>query len=177
MCVVPVRLRHCNSQKKVKIFALLDSCSQVTFVTERILKEFDVTGVKTSINIKTLNGNQKVSSTLVDGIMVTKQVLGARDQINWVKLPKLYTRKETPVDPAEVTTPLKLKKCRYLDCIAGKIASDDAISIDVLIDANCTKASEPIDFIASKNGVPYALGWDCYGVVCCGTHWKELQRG
>ena len=109
MCVVPVRLRHRNSQKEVKTFTLLDSCSQDTFVTEQILKELDVTGVKTSINIKTLNGNQKFSSTLVDGIMVSKQVLGARDQIHWVKLPKLYTRKEIPVDPAEVATPLKLK--------------------------------------------------------------------
>ena len=110
MCVVPVRLRHCNSHKEVKTFTLIDSCRQGTFVTEQILKELDVTGVKTSINIKTLNGNQKVSSILVDGIMVSKQVLSTRDQIHWVKLPKLYTRKEIPVDPSEVATPLKLKK-------------------------------------------------------------------
>ena len=44
--------------------ALLDSCSQGTFVTEQILKELDGTGIKTSIDIKTLNDNQKVSSTL-----------------------------------------------------------------------------------------------------------------
>ena len=79
-------------------------------MAEQILKKLDVTGVKTSINIKTLNGNQKVSSGLGDGIMVSKQVLSTRDQIHWVKRPKLYTRKETPVDPSEVATPLKLKK-------------------------------------------------------------------
>ena len=169
ICVVPVRLRHCNSQKEVKTFAFLDSCSQSTFVTERILKELDVTGVRTLINIKTLDGNQKDSSTLVDGIMVSKQVLGARDQIHWVKLPKLYTRKEIPVDPTEVATPLKLKRWCYLDCIAGKIASDDAVSIDVLTGANCAKALEPIDFIASKNGGLYALetvlGWCVVGPI------------
>ena len=82
MCVVQVRLRHHNSQKEVKTFALLDSCSQDTFVTGWILKEIDVTGVKTSINIKTLNGNQKVSSTLVGGKMVSKQILNPRDQIH-----------------------------------------------------------------------------------------------
>ena len=42
--------------------------------------------------------------------MLSKQVLSTRDQIDWVKLSKLYTRKEIPVDPSEVTTPLKLKK-------------------------------------------------------------------
>ena len=61
MCIVPVRLRHCNSQKEVKTFALLDSCSQGTFMTERIFRELDVTGVKNLISIKALNGNQKVS--------------------------------------------------------------------------------------------------------------------
>ena len=57
-----------------------------------------------------MNGNQKVSSTPMDRIMLSKQVLSARDQIDLVKLPKLYTRKEIPVDPSEVATPLKLKK-------------------------------------------------------------------
>ena len=169
MCVVPVRLRHFNSQKEVKAFASLDSCNQGTFVTERILKELDVTGVKTSINIKTLNGNQKVFSTLVDGIMVSKQVVSTRDQIHWVKRPKLYARNEIPADPSEVATPLTLKKWRYLDCIAGKIDSDDAVSIDVLIGANCTRVLEPIDFIASKDGGPYALetvlGWCFVGPI------------
>ena len=54
--------------------------------------------------------DDQVSSKLVDGIMVSKQVLSTRDQIHWVKFPKLYTRKEIPVDPSEVATPLKLKK-------------------------------------------------------------------
>ena len=46
MYVVPVRLRHCNSQKEVKTFTLLESYIQGIFVIEWILKELDVTGVK-----------------------------------------------------------------------------------------------------------------------------------
>ena len=87
------------------------------FVTERILKELDVTGAKNSINIKTLNGNQKVSLTLVNGIMVSKLVLRARDQIHCVKLQKLCSRKEISVDPPEVAIPLKMNKWHYLDCV------------------------------------------------------------
>ena len=169
ICVVKVRLRHCNSKKEVKTFSLRDSCSQGTFLTELILKKLDATAVGILININTLNNNQKVSSTLVDRIMVSKQVLSTRNQIHWVKLPKLYTRKDIPVDPSKVANSLKLKKWRYLDCIAGKIVSDDAVSIDVLIGANCTKAFEPIDFIASKNGGLYALetvlGWCVVGPI------------
>ena len=43
------------------------------------------------------------------------------------------------------------------------------MSIDVLIGENCAKALEPIDFIASKNGGPYALetvlGWCVVGPI------------
>ena len=80
MCIVPVRLRQCNTQKEEKTFALLHSCSQGTLVTERILEELDVTFVKTAINIKTLKDNQKVSSILVDRIMVSKQLLSTREK-------------------------------------------------------------------------------------------------
>ena len=39
----------------------------------------------------------------------------------------------------------------------------EVVSINVLIGANCIKTLEPIDFIVSENGSPYAmetgLGW------------------
>ena len=101
--------------------------------------------------------------------MVSKEVLSTRDQIHWVKLPILYTSKGIPVDPLEVATPLKLKKWHYLDCIADKITADDAVSIDDLIGVDCTRALEPMDFIASKNGCPYVLeillGWCVVGPI------------
>ena len=37
------------------------------FVTEQVLKKLDILDIRTSINIKTLNGNQKVYSMLADG--------------------------------------------------------------------------------------------------------------
>ena len=45
MCVVLVRLRHCNSDKEVSTFALLDTCSQGTFVTDNLLKKLGLSGV------------------------------------------------------------------------------------------------------------------------------------
>ena len=61
MCVVPVRVKHSDSDKEVKTFTLLDTCSQGTFVTEDLISNLGVSGGKASINIKTLNGNQKQS--------------------------------------------------------------------------------------------------------------------
>ena len=82
----------------------------------------------------------------------------------------MYSRKEIPFAPSEVSTPLKLKKWHYLDCVTGKIAANDAVSIDVLIGANCTKALEPIDFIARKNAV--LVLWRLFWV---GVLWDPLE--
>ena len=73
MCVVSLRLRHCNSDKEVSTFALLDTCSQGTFVTDDLLKKLGLPGVRTSINIKIQNGNKKMKSSLIEGLMVSKQ--------------------------------------------------------------------------------------------------------
>ena len=108
MCVVSVRLGHCNSDKEVSTFALLDTCSQGTFVTDDLLKKLGLSGVRTSINIKTLN--KKVKSPLIEGLMVSKQPPSKDKKIQWVKLPKLYSRDHIPVDSAEIATPEKLKK-------------------------------------------------------------------
>ena len=171
MCVVSVRLRHCNSDKEVSTFALLDTCSQGTFVTDDLLKKLGLSGVRTSINIKTLNGDKKVKSSLIEGLMVSKQPLSKDKKIQWVKLPKLYSREHITVDSAEIATPEKPKKWRYLDSIAKDIAMDDKVSVDLLIGANCIQALEPISVISSQDGGPYALqtilGWCIVGPIEC----------
>ena len=59
MCVVSVQLRHCNSDREVSAFALLDTCSQGTFVTDNLTnKILGLSGVTPSINIR-LNGKKK----------------------------------------------------------------------------------------------------------------------
>lgn len=69
------------------------------------MKELHIPGIETSINRKCLNGNKKISSTLVDGIMVSQQITSANNLVHWVKLLKVYSKKAIPVDPAEVATP------------------------------------------------------------------------
>ena len=55
MFVVPVKLRYGDSGKTLKTYALLDSCSQSTFILERLPERFGIKGRRTSITIKTLN--------------------------------------------------------------------------------------------------------------------------
>ena len=56
--VVPVTVKHKNSSRKVKTFAMLDNCSQGTLIKEDLLKKLKIGGRATSISIKILNGEK-----------------------------------------------------------------------------------------------------------------------
>ena len=103
--------------------------------------------------------------------MVSKQLPPKDKRIQWVKLPKLYSREYMPVDSAEIATPEKLKKWRYLNSIAKDIARDDKVLVDLLIGANYIQDLEPISVISSQDGAPYALqtilGWCIVGPIEC----------
>ena len=106
MCVVPVKLRHGDSGETLKTYALLDSCSQGTFILERLLKRFGIKGKKTSINIKTLNGEVTNKSSVINGLIVASSRNSSED---WLELPDTYTKKYLPVGKEDVATTSKLK--------------------------------------------------------------------
>ena len=72
MCVVPVKVRHKNSDKEIMTFAMLDTCSQGTFITTSLMEQLNISGIQTFINIKMLIGHQKESSDIVEGLSVSK---------------------------------------------------------------------------------------------------------
>ena len=155
-CVVPVKLRHGDSHETLKTYALLDSCSQSTFILERLPKRFGIKERRASITIKTLNGEVTNKSSVISGI----KVAGSRDSSeDWLELPDTYAKKYLPVAREDVATSSKLK-CEGKNLgqrILDKINEDDNISVGLLIGASCTKALEPIDVIPSKNNGPYAI--------------------
>ena len=60
--------------------------------------------------MKTLNGERSESTTAIKGL----QVAGSKDGSEWVKLPRIYTRKHLPVEKKEVATPEKIEEWDYL---------------------------------------------------------------
>ena len=71
LSVVLVNLRYNHSGKNVKAYALLDSCSQGTFMLEKLLRDLGMNGQKTSITIKAVNGEVNNKTTLVEGLKVS----------------------------------------------------------------------------------------------------------
>ena len=55
---------------------MLETCSQVTFAAENLINQFDINGIPKSVGMRTLIGHQKQSFCLLDGLSVSKLVLG-----------------------------------------------------------------------------------------------------
>ena len=70
MCAVPIKMKYGNSGKVLETHALLNSCSQGTFILETLINNLGVKGQKTSITIKTLNGEVTNKVMVVKGLRV-----------------------------------------------------------------------------------------------------------
>ena len=70
VCVVAVTVKHKNSSREVKTFAILNNCSQGTFVKEALLKKLEIGGRATSISVETLNRENTFQLHTVDALQV-----------------------------------------------------------------------------------------------------------
>ena len=169
MFVVPVRIRHEKSNKEVISFAMLDACSQGTFSINKLMKDHGIEGTRTYININTLNGQERQSTHIIDGIKVFKLTPEADKHQEWIKLPSSYTKEEIPVDRGEIATPAKLKHSQYLEKISSFLGENDNISVNLLIGASCVESLQPLEAISSQQDRPYAyrtiLGWCVVGPI------------
>ena len=121
MCVVSVKLRHGGSYETLKTYAPLDSCSEGTFILERLLKRFDIKGNRTSIPIKASNGEVNNKSSVISGLKVANS---RNISVDRLELPDAYTKKYLPVGKEDVATPSKLKLWGYLEGILDKISEE-----------------------------------------------------
>ena len=173
MYVVPVVIKHKDSAKEIITHAILDSCSQGTFIVEDLVNALEIDGVDTSVMVKTLNGQSRLKSKLVNGLAVSNP----SENNFWINLPRCYTRKELPMDPEEIPTPEKLR--RYLQTIASEKVQNPSVHVGVLIGANWLPALEPTELIGSEAGGPYAyktkLGWCVLGPIGQGNSGKETM--
>ena len=72
MCIAPVQIKSPNTSKKVHTHALLYSSSQGTFILDQLANDLGISGRKTSLTIKTLNGEFTSNSTVLKGLKVAR---------------------------------------------------------------------------------------------------------
>ena len=85
-----------------------------------------------TLSLKTLHGERSENTSAIEGM----QIKGISGDCNWLILPKLYARKDLPVDKEEVVAPEKIAEWEYLKSITKEIVQKDYVCIELLIGAN-----------------------------------------
>ena len=122
MCVVPVKVRIKGSQGAVKRWAMLDNCSQESFVKTNLLEELEVSGIRTSVTIRTLNKDYKHSTIAADGLEVTNV---DEEEGEWIKLPTVFSQDDLSAASDEIATADNIQKWQYLHKIIPKMKNFD----------------------------------------------------
>ena len=156
----------------VKTYAMLDNCSQGSFIKEEIIEELGITGRKLKLSLKSLTGEKSEELVAVNGLIVFGISCGKEGPVEWSEVPKEYSRNFLPVEREEIATPKNIKKRKYLNPITAEIMQDDDIEVGMLLGASYMKALEPVEIIASQDGEAYAyktkLGWCIVGDAITG---------
>ena len=164
--IVPVYLHHqSNPDLQVMVYALHDPASNGTFIREDIVRELQVDGVKTQLQLNTMHGTEVIPTRKVDGLFVSRV-----DKEFQIKLPKAFTREEIPSKRDEIPRPESAAQWPHLHRIASKIHPYDAdLAVGLLIGSNCPSAIKPKEVVPGGNNDPYAirtaLGWGIIGPI------------
>ena len=85
MCIVAVWVGHKSSNKMVKTYAMLDNCSQGSFIKEAITEELGITGRKLKLSLKTLTGEKSEELAAVNGLIVSGISCGKEGPVEWIE--------------------------------------------------------------------------------------------
>ena len=110
MCVVPVWVGHRNSRKMVKTYAMLDNCSQGSFIKDEIIEDLGIPGTKLKLSLKAVNGEKSEDTEAVDGLIIPAVDCKKARSMEWIELSKAYSRNCLPVERDEIATPGKIER-------------------------------------------------------------------
>ena len=151
MFVVPIMVRHKRSNRVLKTYAMLNTCSQATFAKENLLSDLGIQWRKTSITVKTKNGEVAKSSEALDNLEVAQASNGKAERV-WVKSSCTYKQEDLVVDSNKVATIDKIKRWGFLDKIKVEVNANDNIEATLRIGANYVKALE-LNQLQVKTGI------------------------
>ena len=155
--IVPVRISA--GKKTVCCFAFLDQGSTTSLCDERLLKELDITGEKTSFTLSTLNNSAAQVGSKVDLMVSSLSDSGNLRLKNVLSVNKLPVRPNQPLKHSGKTCWTHLQKL--------KIPHLENQEVMLLIGVDTPEAFWIEDELRGKPGEPYAiktmLGWSLIG--------------
>ena len=165
--VVPVWLSTSSKPgREVLTYALLDTMSDTTFVTNNVVAQLGTSGTSTTLNLTTMTSvNKRIPCN-----MHTDLAIRGYDTPDRIKVPCAYTREAIPLDKSHIPTAEAAKAWSHLRPIADEIPNIGDVEVGILIGYDTSSALLPLRSIAGINeSDPFAvktrLGWCIVGNV------------
>ena len=165
--IVPVWVFHKNDMaNKRLVYAMLDTQSDTTFVTEETCEELGITGVSTRLKLSTMSStNEVIASQRINGLRIC-----GFSETEDIQLPTVYTRESIPVNRSHIPTGRIAQNWKHLEPISRNMPQSTLnINVGLLIGYNCARALAPLEVIVGDCCEPYGqrtpLGWSIVGVT------------
>ena len=126
--VIPVILHHeLNPGRFVAVYAMLDECSQATFIKESVLQSFEsVPHRDATVGIETLNSSQMSRCFAADGFQ--KKAILQYERFyhsTSLPLPTVFSKPDFPVDVNEIVSRNTVSQWPHLQRIKDFMLSED----------------------------------------------------
>ena len=166
--IVPVYVKHKDSEKRVLTYALLDEQSNSTFIAKGTLQELGIGGRKTKIKLTTMLSTVVVDSLVVNGLSVIGAGSNSNSEIT--HLGSVYLTENIPVQRELIPRPETAEVYGHLKPIVKEFTPYlPDVEVGLLIGLDCPKAIKPQELISGPGNSPWAmrtgLGWGIAGIV------------
>ncbi|XP_067946284.1 uncharacterized protein [Watersipora subatra] len=163
--IIPVWVStRSNPSKKHLTYALLDTQSDVTFITNEVARQLKSNSIlPTTLKISTMTSQG--SNVKCDKL--TDIIIRGYTSKESIDISTCYTRDSIPHNIDHIPTNKLAQRIPHLHRIADQIPPLLDWGVGLLIGYNCSRALSPVEFIPAKGNLPYAvktaLGWCLVG--------------
>lgn len=144
-------------------YALLDSQSDTSFITEDLAENLDAPFKEVSLRLTTMTSTNK---SIQCKRYYNLKLQGLNCQ-NTIQLPTAYTRESIPANSSHIPTPDTAKVWPHLMEMAHKLAPLQDTKIGLLLGYDCPQALAPKEVVSGSGTQPFAieteLGWSVVG--------------
>ena len=170
--VLPVYISHTNNPgKEIMAYAMLDSQSDASFITDNTAKALGLCGSETRLSLSTMTANNKIVKCQRFENLVIRGLNGNLK----IPLPQVYSRKTIPINHQHIPCTDMIDSWPHLEILRDKIAPKFNCEVGLLIGYDCPTAMKPTNAVsapANTNG-PFGLetelGWGIVGVISSNT--------
>ena len=161
LATLPVKV--VSGKEELCTYALLDSSSQQTFCTERLVDELKLQGPNHVMQLHAMT--QTGGANSIKGKLVSFSVSSLEDHQSSIQLSQVMTVDKLPMQKCQVPGWKELNNWEHLEGLHIPELEDK--SVDLLIGTDYAQASVPLESRASSQEGPVAvkttLGWTLYG--------------